>query len=86
MLIGLSNCLLFLQMTIADLSFLTTVSTVDLMFHITAEKWPRLYEWFQGMQQSLAEKYDECNTSGLEKLRNIVEIMGKFKFPEKGNN
>ncbi|XP_055859287.1 glutathione S-transferase E14 [Episyrphus balteatus] len=71
------------KMSVADLSFLTTLSTVDLMFAITAEKWPRLNEWFENMKQSLGATYTECNSIGLEKLKNIIEKMGKFKFPER---
>ncbi|XP_055921900.1 glutathione S-transferase E14 [Eupeodes corollae] len=74
------------KMSIADLSFLTTLSTVDLMFPITAEKWPRLNEWFKDMKHTLGATYSECNVTGLEKLRDMIEKMGKFKFPTRGNN
>ncbi|XP_037957003.1 glutathione S-transferase E14 isoform X1 [Teleopsis dalmanni] len=65
------------KLTIADVSLITTASTVNLMFPID-KRWPRLLKWFQSMQ-ALPEY--EVNSIGLEKLRNVVEQMGKFKFP-----
>ncbi|KAH8297475.1 hypothetical protein KR044_012736, partial [Drosophila immigrans] len=69
------------QMTLADISIVTTLSTVNLMFPVATteeQRWPRLQRWFAKMQQ--LDAYDE-NRIGLEKLRQIVEQKGKFKFP-----
>ncbi|XP_060652102.1 glutathione S-transferase E14 isoform X1 [Drosophila nasuta] len=70
------------QLTLADISIVTTLSTVNLMFPVAtveAQRWPRLQRWFATMQQ--LDAYDE-NRIGLEKLRQIVEQMGKFEFPK----
>lgn len=69
-------------MTIADISMVTSLSSVDLMFPVAAgakDKWPQLNKWFNVMQ-ALPE-YLEANKIGLEKLRLDIEKFGKFKFP-----
>ncbi|KAL5286781.1 hypothetical protein ACFFRR_008035 [Megaselia abdita] len=68
------------EMTIADLSVVTTLSTVDLMFRVTEDKWRHLFKWFARMK-SLPE-YSECNTVGLNHLKETMERFGKFKFPQ----
>lgn len=65
------------QLTLADLSIVTTLSTVNLMFPLM--RFPRLQRWFTAMQQLAA--YKEANCSGLEKLRHTMEHIGKFQFP-----
>ncbi|XP_034477552.1 glutathione S-transferase E14 [Drosophila innubila] len=69
------------QLTLADVSIVTTVSTVNLMFPLTTtseQRWPQLQRWFATMQQLDAYK---VNRIGLEKLRQIVEQFGQFEFP-----
>ncbi|KAH8407624.1 hypothetical protein KR222_008249, partial [Zaprionus bogoriensis] len=68
------------QLTLADISMVCTLSTVNLMFPVAAkaQRWPRLQRWFAAMQQ--ADAY-EVNRIGLEKLRGIVQQLGKFEFP-----
>lgn len=65
-------------MTIADISAVTTLSTVDLMFPITAAQWPSLTSWL-GVMKSMPEY--EINQNGLQELKDIIEEFGKFKFP-----
>ncbi|CAD7014497.1 unnamed protein product [Ceratitis capitata] len=68
-------------MTIADISIVTTLSTVNLMFPIAvgaADKWPLLNDWFARMQ---ALPVYHINQTGLEKLRVVIERIGRFKFP-----
>lgn len=65
------------QLTLADLSIVTTLSTVNLMF--PPMRFPRLQRWFTAMQQ--LDAYKEANCSGLEKLRHTMEHIGKFQFP-----
>ncbi|EDW01760.1 glutathione S-transferase E14 [Drosophila grimshawi] len=67
------------QLTLADISIVTTLSTVNLMFPVTAQRWPQLHRWFAIMQQ--LDAY-ELNLLGLEKLREIIEQLGKFHFPQ----
>nr|6KEQ_AA Chain AA, Glutathione S-transferase E14 [Drosophila melanogaster]6KEQ_BA Chain BA, Glutathione S-transferase E14 [Drosophila melanogaster]6KER_AA Chain AA, Glutathione S-transferase E14 [Drosophila melanogaster]6KER_BA Chain BA, Glutathione S-transferase E14 [Drosophila melanogaster] len=64
------------QLTLADLSIVTTLSTVNLMFPLS--QFPRLRRWFTAMQQ--LDAY-EANCSGLEKLRQTMESVGSFQFP-----
>lgn len=72
-------------MTIADISIVTTLSTVNLMFPIAAgaaDKWPLLNDWF-GRMQALSVYH--INQTGLAKLRVVIERVGKFKFPNSEN-
>lgn len=73
----------YLQLTIADISAVTTLSTVDLMFPITSAQWPSLSAWLSCMK-SMPE-YD-INQKGLIDLKNIIEEYGKFKFPTREEN
>ncbi|XP_036331854.1 glutathione S-transferase E14 [Rhagoletis pomonella] len=69
------------HLTIADISIVTTLSTVNLMFPIAAgatDKWPLLNDWFARMR---ALPIYHINETGLEKLRVVIERIGKFKFP-----
>ncbi|XP_067630374.1 glutathione S-transferase E14 [Eurosta solidaginis] len=69
------------HMTIADISIVTTLSTVNLMFPIAAgatDKWPLLNDWFVRMK---ALPMYHINHTGLNKLRTVIEHIGKFKFP-----
>ncbi|XP_064543398.1 glutathione S-transferase E14 isoform X2 [Drosophila montana] len=68
------------QLTLADISIVSTLSTVHLMFPLAAARWPQLQRWFAAMQQ--LDAY-EVNRLGVEKLRNIVEELGKFQFPKR---
>lgn len=49
------------------------------MFPVEAERWPQLQRWFATMQQ--LDAY-EVNQRGVEKLRDIVQQLGKFEFPK----
>lgn len=70
-------------MTIADISAVATLSTIELMFPITAAQWPTLSTWLVVMK-SLPEY--EMNEKGLQKLKAAVEECGKFQFPSKDVN
>ncbi|KAM7342803.1 glutathione S-transferase E14-like [Cochliomyia hominivorax] len=67
-------------LTIADISAVTTLSTVDLMFPITAAQWPTLSAWLNVMK-SMPEY--EINQKGLNEFKEIIEEYGKFKFPNR---
>ncbi|EDW59917.1 glutathione S-transferase E14 isoform X1 [Drosophila virilis] len=68
------------QLTLADISIVSTLSTVHLMFPVAAARWPQLQRWFATMQQ--LDAY-EVNRLGVEKLRDIIEKLGKFQFPNR---
>ncbi|XP_033251691.1 glutathione S-transferase E14-like [Drosophila miranda] len=61
------------QLTLADISIVTTLSTVNLMFRLS--HWPRLERWFAAMQQLDAYA---ANCTGLEKLRQTIQRIGEF--------
>lgn len=63
-------------MTIADFSIITTLSTVDLIFPVTAAKWPRLRSWIQKMQA--LPYYQDANQVGLDRLREALRNYAKF--------
>ncbi|XP_065368898.1 uncharacterized protein GstE14 [Calliphora vicina] len=65
-------------LTIADISAVTTLSTVDLMYPIAGAQWPSLSTWLSDMK-SMPEY--EINQKGLQELKDIIEQYGKFKFP-----
>ncbi|XP_001360129.2 glutathione S-transferase E14 isoform X1 [Drosophila pseudoobscura] len=67
------------QLTLADISIVTTLSTVNLMFRLS--HWPRLERWFAAMQQLDAYA---ANCTGLEKLRQTIQRIGDFQFPACG--
>ncbi|XP_055380206.1 glutathione S-transferase E14 [Condylostylus longicornis] len=66
------------KMTIADFSIVTTLSTVDLIFHVN-DDWPYLFKWFEEMKKLSC--YQKFNIPGLQKLKNALELFGDFKFP-----
>lgn len=64
------------QMTIADLSVVATVSTINMILCVDAAKWPRLHAWFNGMRER--PSYRQHNEPGLRRLRAMVAMVAKF--------
>lgn len=58
-------------MTIADLSIATIASTVDIIVPITAEKWPKLYNWWHNQMKALPY-YERINRDGVAALKEWV--------------
>lgn len=67
------------QMTIADVSVVATVSTINIILPVDAVKWPKLGAWFDRMRVRPA--YRERNVPGLRRLRAIVASVAKFELP-----
>lgn len=65
-------------MSIADLSCLSTASTLDLLLPIDANKWRNLYNWFQVMKS--LPYYKAANEDGLASLKEKMINDGCFKF------
>lgn len=61
------------RMTIADLSVVATVSTVNLLLRVRSDKWPRLAAWFDRMQSR--PSYRKYNVPGLGNLRAAIERL-----------
>lgn len=59
------------QLTIADISIVTIVSTVDMLLRITEDKWPRLCAWWSEMRE--LPYYAKSNDDGLLALKGIVQ-------------
>uniref|UniRef100_A0A1Y9H324 glutathione transferase n=2 Tax=Anopheles dirus TaxID=7168 RepID=A0A1Y9H324_9DIPT len=62
------------HLSVADFSIVATVSTLSFLIPITADRWPRVHEWFEEMQT--VPWYAE-NRVGLEKLRGIFNKLTK---------
>ncbi|XP_052894543.1 glutathione S-transferase E14-like isoform X1 [Anopheles moucheti] len=55
------------HLSVADLAIVATLSTLDILVPIEADRWPRVNEWFKEMQA--LPYYNDQNCAGLEKLR-----------------
>ncbi|XP_053672087.1 uncharacterized protein LOC128722449 [Anopheles nili] len=60
------------RLSVADFSIVATLSTLNLLVPVTAERWPRVFEWFEEMQK--LPYYSEQNSAGLEKMRKMLSI------------
>lgn len=61
------------QITIADLSILATLATVELFIPIDEERFPKLTAWLARGKE--LEYFDECNAAGLEAFKNIMPFQ-----------
>lgn len=68
-------------MTIADLSIAPIVSTVNIIVPITAEKWPKLYDWWHNQMQSLPY-YQQVNDNGVKALKELVRESTDYEINE----
>lgn len=66
-------------MTIADISIVTIVSTVDMIVPITADAWPKLHDWWYKEMKALPY-YDKANADGLMALKTWVQQNTDFKI------
>ncbi|XP_052894544.1 glutathione S-transferase E14-like isoform X2 [Anopheles moucheti] len=64
------------HLSVADLAIVATLSTLDLLMPIKADRWPRVNEWFKEMQ--LLPYYNDQNRVGLDKLRE--KLSGKINI------
>lgn len=58
-------------MTIADISIVSIVSTVDMLLRVEATKWPLLSDWWNRMRQ--IPEYSKSNDEGLVRLKAIAQ-------------
>lgn len=66
------------QMTIADISIVTIVSTVDMIVPVTAGAWPKLHHWWYNLMKELPH-YEQAN-AGLAGLKAWVQQSTDFKI------
>lgn len=62
----------FFQITIADVSIVTIVSTADMLLPLTKENWPKVYNWWQNIKEEFPS-YEKLNNKGLYQLKAIVQ-------------
>lgn len=67
-----------LQLTIADLSVVTIVSTIDMIVRVEEDKWPKLYNWWNRMKK--LPYYDEANHDGLLALKSITQSSTDYEI------
>ncbi|XP_037827653.1 glutathione S-transferase E14 [Lucilia sericata] len=70
-------------LTIADISIVSTVAALNLVFPIDYEKFSNLYDWLQRLKKMEFYQYNE---EGIQKLRYLLEKVGKFPFPSPFRN
>lgn len=66
-------------MTIADISVVTIVSTVDMIVPVTIESWPKLYNWWYNQMKTLPY-YEKANAEGLAGLKDWVRKSTDFEI------
>lgn len=67
------------HLTIADLSLLSTVTVMDLVVPVVAEKWPKLSAWLVKLKQ--LPYYEKANTKGLKELEEAFKpALAKYKI------
>lgn len=65
-------------MTIADISIVTIVSTVDMIVPVTADAWPKLHHWWYNVMKALPH-YEQAN-AGLAALKVWTQKSTNFKI------
>lgn len=66
-------------MSIADLSIVTIVSTIDMIVPVTRNVWPKLHDWWRNHMEKLPY-YQRANQDGLIELKNIVQQCTNYKI------
>lgn len=66
-------------MTIADISIVSIVSTVDMIAPVTADKWPKLHHWWYKEMKSLPY-YEKANADGLAALKAWTQQCTDFEI------
>uniref|UniRef100_A0A034W8W3 Glutathione S-transferase 1 n=1 Tax=Bactrocera dorsalis TaxID=27457 RepID=A0A034W8W3_BACDO len=66
------------HLTIADFSLLTTVTVLNLVVPVVADKWPKLTAWLENMKQ--LPYYEKANAKGLKATEDVIKpILAKYK-------
>ncbi|XP_002059939.3 glutathione S-transferase 1 [Drosophila virilis] len=60
------------ELSVADISINTTLITLDLMLPVDRERYPKIANWLQRMQQLLPD-YEEINLKGAQALQQRIE-------------
>lgn len=67
------------QLTIADLSVVTIVSTIDMIVRVEEDKWPNLYDWWNNRMKKLPY-YDTANHDGLLALKSVTQSSTDYEI------
>ncbi|XP_039957365.1 glutathione S-transferase 1-like [Bactrocera tryoni] len=66
------------HLTIADFSLLSTVTVMDLIVPVVADKWPKLTAWLENLKQ--LPYYEKANAKGLKASEEIIKpVLAKLK-------
>lgn len=65
-------------MTIADLSVVTIVNTLDMILPVTKDSWPKLANWWRNHMEKLPY-YNKAN-DGLIALKNLIQEHTDYKI------
>ncbi|XP_004537443.1 glutathione S-transferase 1 [Ceratitis capitata] len=66
------------HLTIADLSFLSTVTVMDLVAPVNAENWPKLTDWLVKLKK--LPYYEQANAKGLKEIEEALQTaLEKYK-------
>lgn len=66
-------------MTIADISIVSIVSTVDMIAPVMAAAWPKLHHWWYKEMKSLPH-YEKANAEGLAALKVWTQQCTDFEI------
>lgn len=58
-------------MTVADLSILATVASIELVIPVEEDRFPNLSSWLQSGKE--LSYYEECNAKGLAELKDLID-------------
>lgn len=59
------------EVTLADISMLSTMSTLDLIVPVEEEKYPKLFDWLKRGKQ--LPYFEESQSKGLDMIKAFVE-------------
>lgn len=71
--------LIFPQLTIADLSIVTIVSTADMLVPVTADKWPKLYNWWNKEMKKMPY-YKLVTQEGLLSMKRLIQLSTDYEI------
>ena len=61
------------ELSIADFSLVTTITTLDAIVPITQDKFPNIKEWISRMES--LPYYSDANEPGLTKIRTLIKAQ-----------
>ncbi|KAL3283064.1 hypothetical protein HHI36_006221 [Cryptolaemus montrouzieri] len=59
------------EMTVADLSILATMASIELVIPVEEDRFPKLFDWLKCGKD--LDYFEECNSKGLDELKSLIE-------------